>query len=1255
MAHRVADQKQKTVFVRALSGLATVIWWLVLVVLLLLALYAGLGRQLTQNINDYRPQIEQLLSSELGQEVRIGTLSASWNWLDPNIIAREILVLSDGEGDDVAGSLQSVRIGLDFLASLARLRIVFANFEADGLELTINQTRRGEVIVEGVDIPEPVANDIELWLELAGTWLSDPSVRITRLDLGVRDNKGQLRHIEIPQLDLVYQRGLFHASGRAMSPGTTEQLASFELVGRHFFRGDFTGQVYADINSGRLFDGLVEEYAWKDIRVEGFDLGGQVWMTFRDGLMVQVSGNVETPYLQVGVGSQSLAPLEDIRARFGWRRQEPQQSPPADGVDQPWYTTGEFHLKALEWQWNGERVSPFSTRFLHGDSDTGAVPRIIADGLPLQPIGRLVSSIGVLPDWATRALEDYQPAGQLNQMVLDLPVTGSGDFELTAALEDVDVRAHGGAPGVSGLDGNLFVDRDGGYVDARTNELVLGFPDLFDRYWDLRDFRAGVAWRFEDGITRVYSDNIQMVYGDSTELTGAFDLRMEAGGEDNLGLKVGVRNGTADMLAAFVPVKAVDPGLYEWLTSAITEADITRGEYYGHGLINRDAPEGSFVSSMVYQFRDATVRYDERWPEVTDAAGAVHVQNGRTRVDVEAGRTGGLELDPGQVRVEPEGGEDGDDILVYVNASAPVPGEALAYWMDNSPLGEMAGQAGRSIRLGGNYRLDLGLGLPLVSDAPPDIELRVRTDEGTLTYPPADLQWTQISGELGFSSREGFTEDPLRARFLGSPVTVLVRQSDEDETLNIRQYGRIELSELLAQTGLPEGMNLGLSGETGYQATLDVSPDTASAVRLYSDLSGLAVNWPEPLGKEAADETPLSARITPRDGAGADISLDWQDRLNLDLFWQPGNIDVTLNEILLGDQQLSDIEVSARKENDEWAVESESEWLSGVVYWPADDSPVTIDLERLRLARGDDSANDDIPLIPESSERIQAFQKLGMENWPDIDLRIASLQLDDDDAGSWSLALRPEATRLLVEDISGTLNSLTLGGRLTWTIAGNREMTRFAGDIDGESLSDLGNLFGSEIPFRSERTVVEMDIDWSGRPDEFDLSSLSGTVSARFDDGVILEGNNTAQLFRIFNLLNSDTLWRRLKLDFSDLYEAGVAFDAISGKASMINGLLTLDPEVQVVGPSGAFKLSGTSNMKAETLDMQMVVVLPLTQNLPLAALLMGAGAPIGGALFVLDKVLGDPLSKLTSATYSVSGSWDEPDVRLRRVFDTGQ
>ena len=1241
MASSVADQTLKHLLLRIVSGAASLIWWLLLAVVVLLALYAGIGRQVTQNINEYRSSIEQRLSSELGQPVSIGGLSSSWNWLDPTIVARDIVVVSESDRSDVVGSLKSVRIGLDFLASLMRLRIVFADFNADGLELTINQTPRGVVTVEGVDIPDPVANDLELWLDIAGEWLSDPSVKITRLDLGIRDANGTLRHVEVPQLDLIYRRGLFHASGRAMRPGTTEQLASFELVGRHFFRGDFTGQVYADINSGRLFDGLAEEYAWRNIRAEGFDLGGQVWMTFRDGRIEQVSGNLETPYLQLGVGHQSLAPLENIRAKFGWRRHDTLGEHEPEAAAKPWYATGEFHVKELEWEWNGNTVSPFSLRFSHRDGSR----RLIADALSLQPLRQLAVGMNLLPGRAERALENYRPTGRLDRVMLNLPADDSDGFELTAALNNLGVRAHDGAPGVSGLDGTLLVNPEGGFVRVNSEELSLGFPELFRGDWGLRDVSAGVAWRFEGGVTRVYADDIRMIYGANTRLTGAFDLRMDQGGEDNLGLKVGVRDGTADMLADFVPVKVVEPDLYEWLTTAITRADISSGEFYGHGQIDRDAPENSFSSSMVYRFEEASIRYDERWPEVADASGEVFIQDGRTRVDIRSGRTGGLELEPSEVRVVPEG----EDIQVYVDASAPVPGSALAFWMDNSPLGELAGEAGRSIILDGDFHLELGLGLPLVSDAPPTINASVRADSGTLTYPEADLQWTQVNGELAFTSDKGFSENPLQARFMGAPVTVLMRRSENDQSLNIRQYGRLDVRQLLDRTELPEGTGMGLSGDIGYQATLDVSPDTASAVTLYSDLAGLSVDWPAPLAKDIDAEAPLRVTVTPRQQSGLDLSVDWQDRADLNLTWQAGMVDIALNELFLGDRQLTDITVSARQSDSEWLITTDSEWASGSVIWPRDDRPVNVDLERLTLHRSDNEADEG-----QEPEQAQAFRDLDIGNWPDVDVRIAALNMDGENAGSWSFQLRPEATQLLVQDIVGTLKSLTLTGELAWSIAAGREITRFTGDINGKSLADLDTLVGAEIPFRSKNTAVKLDVDWPGRPDQFDVSGLSGSVSVRFDDGVILEGNNTAQLFRVFNLLNADTLWRRLKLDFSDLYEAGVAFDAISGKASMINGLLTLDPELQVVGPSGAFKLTGTSNMIEETLDMRMVVVLPLTQNLPLAALLMGAGAPIGGALFVLDKVLGDPLSKLTSATYSVSGSWDEPDVRLRRVFDTG-
>lgn len=1231
--------------VRLLARLASLVWWLLLFLLVLLALYAGLGRQLTQNIDQFRDDLAMELSRQLGHEVNIGAISSRWYWLDPAFTATDIRVSHPETGIPVA-DLQYLNIRFDALASLLRMRIVFEDFEADGLELTINQERSGEVAVRGAEFPEPVSNQLQEWLELAGNWLSDPYVKITRVSLGIRDNQGNLRHLDIPQLDLDYRRGLFHASGRALQSGTTQQLASFALVGQHFFRGDFTGQIYLDVASGRLFDGLVDEYQWRSLRVEGFDLGGEAWLTFRGGQLQQVTGSVQTPYLQLGVGQQSLAPLEDIRAQFGWRRHDDaltDQSPAeASGL-----VPGEWHLKQLQWRWDGDEVTPFSLRL--APSDGGIT--VIADAFPLAPTRRLVAALPILPDIATRALRNYRPGGFLDDLELHLPDQAPARFRLSGHLRDVRARAYGGAPGVNGLQGDLVMDRYGGRVRVAAGEgpVSLVFPQLFQGPWSFRAFEGEVGWSLEGDITRVYSDGIRMLYSEDTRLDGAFELRMDQQGEDNLGLKVGVQNGEAGMLADFVPARIVSPGLYEWLTTAISEANITSGTYYGHGQIGSDAPPGSFVSSMAYRFEAASVRYQEDWPEVTGASGQVYVHNGDTLVELEAGSTGGLTLKPSQVRVIPESGQT----RIRVDASASVPGEAVDFWLRQSPLGEMAGTEVRKLDFAGQYALDLGVDLPLDTDRPPVVDARIEASDGSVSYAAAGLKWQKIRGKLAYHSERGFSGGPLNAAFFGDPVAISFSRARSGDALTIRQSGVLPMPGVLARAGLSGDTGFGLKGTLPYTAELEVGAESSSGIRVRSTLEGLAVDWPEPLSKQPGEIAPLQATINPSAQGGIGIAGEWENRAAFDLLWTDSGFDLSLDRLHLGAEILRDIEINALDLGDRWVVATQSPRARGRLVFPESEDPVIADFEMLSLVRGPNTAPEPREVLT-LEEQLRAFRKLDMGSWPDIDVTIANLQMDEESLGQWAFSLRPEPYRLEVSDIEGRLNSLTLLGNMTWSIIGDRETSRFSGSISGGALADLNDLLDAEIPVNNESTTIELDLDWPGRPDQIAVPDLSGSVSLRLDQGVILESNNTAQLFRVFNLLNSDTLWRRLKLDFSDLYERGVAFDAISGKAQIINGLMTMDPELQVVGPSGAFKLSGSTDMASEELDMRLVVVLPLTQNLPLAALLMGAGAPIGGALFVLDKILGDPLSRLTSATYSVTGTWEAPEVDLQRVFDTG-
>eukprot|EP00003_Mantamonas_plastica_P023505 TRINITY_DN4240_c0_g5_i1.p1 TRINITY_DN4240_c0_g5~~TRINITY_DN4240_c0_g5_i1.p1 ORF type:complete len:1255 (+),score=117.93 TRINITY_DN4240_c0_g5_i1:4851-8615(+) len=1235
--------------VRLMARLSSLVWWLLLALLLLFALYAGIGRQLTRNIDSFTDELAYELSTRTGQSVAIGRLESSWIWLDPSFTARDISVSNPETGAPVA-DVEYLRVRFDFLSSLLRLRVVFEDFEVDGVELTLDQSAAGEVGVRGAELPEPAHNRMQRWLKLAGQWLSDPYLKITRVNLGIRDNKGGLRHVDVPQLDMVYSQGLFRASGRAMQPGTTQQLASFSLVGQRFFRGDFTGQLYIGVDSGRLFDGLIDEYQWKTVRVEGFDLGGEAWLTFREGILQQVTGTVRTPYLQLGVGSESLAPLEDIQARFGWRRHadvlsEPLETGPVGS--QSVNGLGEWHLQDLQWTWDGEDVPAFSLRLMPGDNGLTA----IADALPLDPLRRLVSLLPVLPDRAANALVSYQPGGFIDQLELNLPEDSARGFNLSGQLRDVSVAAHHGAPGATGINGFLYLDRNSGFVriENQSQPARLGFPLLFLNDWPLSGAEGEVAWELNGPITRVYADNLRMTYGENTVLHGGFDLRLDKEGEDNLGLRIGVENGQADMLAEFVPARVVKPELYDWLTTAILQADITSGVFYGHGQIDRNAPRHSFSTSMKFEFENASVVYDERWPEVTGASGQVVVDNGNTRVDLDAGDTGGLSLSPSLVRLVPAT----DGVTILVDAKATVPGESVAYWMENSPLGEMAGTEAAKLQYQGDYGLDLGIELPLGTDSGPIVEAQISAQGGSISYPPANLNWNEITGELAFHSVDGFSGEPLNAQFFGSPVQIQLGKSPAGDALSVRQSGVLALPDVLVDVGAAAGQGFGLNGTLAYTATLDVGVDSTSAIRARSDLVGLAIDWPEPLGKPAGEAAPLDVLLDLEATGGVALSGQWENRLAFDLLWKDTGFELDFSHLYLGRHALRDINIEALDLGDRWVVSTESERVKGRVVLPEDDSLVLADFETIRLVRAEDSGKAPQRLTLE--EQLETFRELDLGRWPDVDVTIADLQLNEDTLGNWSFKLRPTPDRLSVEDIEGRLSSLTLLGDMIWGVKDGREISRFSGSVTGGALADINELLGSDIPLTNQATNIELAIDWPGRPDELSLSKLNGNVSLRLDEGVILEQNNTAQLFRVFNLLNADTLWRRLKLDFSDLYERGVAFDAISGKANITNGVVSLDPELQVVGPSGAFKLSGVTDISAETLDMRLVVVLPLTQNLPLAALLMGAGAPIGGALFVLDKILGDPLSRLTSATYSVTGSWDDPLVDLKRVFDTGE
>jgi uncharacterized protein YhdP len=237
--------------------------------------------------------------------------------------------------------------------------------------------------------------------------------------------------------------------------------------------------------------------------------------------------------------------------------------------------------------------------------------------------------------------------------------------------------------------------------------------------------------------------------------------------------------------------------------------------------------------------------------------------------------------------------------------------------------------------------------------------------------------------------------------------------------------------------------------------------------------------------------------------------------------------------------------------------------------------------------------------------------------------------------------------RLRVEAVEGRIGKLDVRGEGGW-----QEQPVISSDltlkVQGEDIGDALEAWGGGRVLSSENTDAYLQLGWLARPWDVSLAQAQGELSFLLKDGRIIESGGASNILRIFGILNLNSLARRFKLDFSDLLRSGLAYDSLSGRYRFERGQArTLQP-LRLQGPSADMTMTGSLDLVAETVEQEMEVILPLTSNIPLAAVLLGA-PQVAGAVFLIDKLIGDKLEKVTAIRYRVSGDWNDPEVAVIR------
>ncbi|ANF57507.1 YhdP family phospholipid transporter [Halotalea alkalilenta] len=352
------------------------------------------------------------------------------------------------------------------------------------------------------------------------------------------------------------------------------------------------------------------------------------------------------------------------------------------------------------------------------------------------------------------------------------------------------------------------------------------------------------------------------------------------------------------------------------------------------------------------------------------------------------------------------------------------------------------------------------------------------------------------------------------------------------------------------------------------------------------------------------------------------------------------------------------ISIDADHVGEAWHAQVESDLARGQVSWdPVSGRPIEahfseVDLDPLLVlipqsleSEPDESARffEQVLAVPGPPTRLAPLPQ-ALTGLPSGFISIDRLQARGRE-GALELGWRTSDHSLDIDRLRIALAGSMLEGELHWSRAGEASVTRGMLTLNHRDFGDLLELLGQpKVLSTPGGGRISASFAWPGAPWQPSWATATGKLGLDIGDGSFTAIESTSA--RLVGLLNFDNLLRRLRLDFTDLTRSGTSFNSIRGSANLSDGVLTSNGPVLISAPATNFSIDGQVNLVQRTLNQRLGVTLPVSQSLPLAALL--AGAPqVGGVLLLFHWAFGGWIDKVTELHYRIEGPWAEPNFRM--------
>ena len=1244
--------------------------------LVLMALYVSLGRELTPLVAEYRAEIETKAATALGMPLHIGELEGRWRGLAPILLAHDVMV---GEGTN-ALRLDQVRAVPDLWASLLAREVRIAHLELSGLKISLKEGPDGQWALEGL----PVQDDQPL----------DPQQLLTRMQivqrLSVLDSQVTLQPLDHSPMTLTYV-------GLSLKTGTSRQRLDARLTlpdgqpvavsvrtrirASHWRDGEAQGYLSLPQSdwSKWLPERVTRQWNFSEIKA-----GGELWFDWKKGALQNAAIRLNAPQLIGAYAERKPVQINNLALNGYFQRN-------AEGM---LVTLDSLAMSLGETRWESRLQLQHS-----GTATAQERWHLQADRLDLTPITPLLNALGPLPEGVATAVERLNVTGGLRNVLLDFrpAATDSSKFSFAANLQQVGFDAYRGAPAARNVSGSISGDLGQGELRMDSKDFVLHLDPIFAKPWHYLQANARLTWKLDqEGFTLIAP--YLKVLGEEGKIAGDFLIRLhfDHSQEDYMDLRVGLVEGDGKYTAKYLP-QVLSPALDEWLRTAILKGAVDQGFFQYQGSLNKGAADAARSISLFFKVHDAELAFQPGWPHLGKISGDVFIEDSGVRILASKGQL--LDTQVSDVTVSIPHALAGQKTRLFVDGSfAGGLGDGLKI-LQEAPIG--TGETFADWEGEGDLRGKLKLDIPLEKGEEPKVVVDFKTAKARLKLAEPALELSQLKGDFRFDSSKGLSGQNISARAFEKPVTaqIFADGSPGKPKTRVNASGEVEVKKLTEWLNVTQP--LPVSGLIPYQLQLNLE-GADSQLLVNSSLRGVAVDLPAPFGMAADIGRDTSFRMTLQGperrywvkyGELADFTFaapanNFADGRG-ELFLGGGNavlpdakglrVRGVLSELDVGpwkalaDQYagqdpggnarqllssadfkvgklsgvgttLDQASVQLNRKPAAWALQLDSQQINGSASIPdAKAAPIAINLQFVRLPAPD-------PTVLADENAPDPLASVDPSKIPALDITIKQLFQGQDLVGAWSLKIRPTAKGIALNTLDLGLKGMLLQGSGGWEGVTGSSSSWYKGRISGKNLADVLKGWGFAPSVTSEEFHMDVDGRWPGSPAWVATKRFSGTLDASLNRGQFIEVEGGAQALRVFGLLNFNSIGRRLRLDFSDLFGKGLSYDRVKGLLVGTSGVYVTREPIRLTGPSSNLELDGTLNMVDDQVDAKLLVTLPVTNNLPIAALIVGAPA-IGGALFLIDKLIGDRVARFASVKYTVKGPWKDPKITFDKPF----